>query len=68
MLVTSEGVAHSYDGGISNMKTVEQVKKAFHESRIVGEKLLSQGKITWEDFAFTMIGFELSLKAMGEDL
>lgn len=50
------------------MKTVEQVKKAFREARITDEKLLNAGKITWEDFAFTMIGFELSLKTMGEDL
>jgi len=50
------------------METVEQVKKAFHEARIVGEQLLSQGKITWDEFVFTMVGFELQLKEMGVDL
>ncbi len=29
------------------MNNVESVKKAFHESRITGEQLLSKGKITW---------------------
>ncbi len=50
------------------MTTVEQVKKAFRESRIAGEQLLSQGKITWNDYAATMIGYELILREMGEEL
>ncbi len=50
------------------MTTVEQVKKAFHEARIAGEKLLSQGKITWEEYAFTMVGYELTLQNMGVNL
>ena len=62
------GVAHSYIGGISSMTTVEQVKKAFHEARIVGEKMLSQGKITWDEYAATMVGYELILKDMGVNL
>ncbi len=50
------------------MDTIEKVKKAFHEARIVGEKLLSQGKITWDEYAATMVGFELILKEMGVEL
>ncbi len=50
------------------MNNVESVKKAFHEARIAGEKLLSQGKITWDEYAFSMIGYELTLKAMGVNL
>jgi len=50
------------------METVEQVKKAFREARIAGEKLLSAGKITWEQFSFTMLGYEARLKAMGVNL
>ena len=46
------------------MTTVEQIKKAFREARIAGEKLLSQGKITWDEYAAMMIGFELTLKEM----
>lgn len=50
------------------MNTIEQVIKAFREARIVGEKLLSQGKISWDEYAATMVGFELILKEMGVDL
>ncbi len=50
------------------MNNVEQVKKAFHESRIVGEQLLSQSKISWDEYAATMVGFELTLKEMGVSL
>lgn len=50
------------------MNNVESVKKAFCEARIVGEHLLSQEKITWEDYAATMIGYELILKEMGVSL
>ncbi len=50
------------------MRTVGQVKKAFHEARIEGEQLLSQGKITWDEYAAMMIGFELTLKEMGVNL
>ncbi len=50
------------------MTTVEQVKKAFREARIAGEQLLSQRKITWDEYAATMVGFELILKEMGVDL
>ncbi len=50
------------------MTTVEHVKKAFHEARIVGEQMLSQGKITWDEYAATMVGYELILKNMGVNL
>ncbi len=50
------------------MTTVEQIKKAFREARIAGEQLLRQGKITWDEYAATMIGFELTLKEMGVSL
>jgi len=47
------------------METVEQIQKAFREARIAREKLLSQGKITWEQFSFTMLGYETQLKSKG---
>jgi len=50
------------------MTDKQEVIKAFRKARIDGEYLLSQGKITWDEYAFSMIGFERSLKAMGEDL
>ncbi len=50
------------------MENVEQIKKAFREARITGEQLLNAGKITWVDFAATMVGFELTLKEMGVSL
>lgn len=50
------------------MDNIQQVRKAFREARIVGEKLLSAGKITWDEFVFTMVGYELILREMGEDL
>jgi len=50
------------------MTNKTEIIKAFREARIVGEKLLSQGKISWDQFQFSMLGFELSLKEMGEDL
>ncbi len=65
MLEAPRGVAHSCDGGISDMETIEDIQKAFHEAVIKGEKLLSQGKITWDDYAFVMLGFEAKLQNMG---
>ncbi len=59
------GVAHSWSRGISKMNNVESVKKAFHEARITGEKLLSQGKITWDEFAAEMLNYETKLRSMG---
>jgi hypothetical protein len=59
------GVAHSCDGGISDMETIKDVQKAFHKAVIEGEKLLRQGKITWDDFADEMRDFEAELRSMG---
>lgn len=59
------GVARSCLGGISNMETIKDVQKAFHKAVIAGEKLLSQGKITWDDFADEMRGYEAQLRSMG---
>lgn len=50
------------------METVKEIQKAFREARVIGEKLLSLGKITWDEYAFTMAGYELTLKEMGVDL
>ncbi len=47
------------------MESIKEIEKAFREARITGEKLLSAGKITWEQFAFTMLGYEAQLKAKG---
>jgi len=47
------------------MTTVEQIKKAFREARIVGEKKLSRGEITWDEYVFVMLGFEAKLRSMG---
>lgn len=50
------------------MENIAQIRKAFREARIAGEQLLSQEKITWDEFAFAMAGYELVLREMGEDL
>ncbi len=50
------------------MENRNDVIKAFREARIVGEQLLSQGKIAWEDFCFVMVGYELQLAAIGVNL
>jgi hypothetical protein len=65
VLETPRGVAHSYYGGISDMETIKDVQKAFHEAVIEGEKKLSQGKITWDEYAFVCLGFEAKLRSMG---
>ncbi len=62
---TPRGVARSYIGGISNMETIKDVQKAFHKAVIAGEKLLSQGKIAWDDFADEMREYEAELRSMG---
>ncbi len=49
-----------------DMESVKDVSKAFRQARIVGEKLLEQGKINWESYAAMMIGFEEKLKSLGE--
>jgi hypothetical protein len=48
------------------MESVKDISNAFREARIAGEKLLEQGKITWERYAIVMIGFEEKLKSMGK--
>ncbi len=50
------------------METIKDVQKAFHEAVIVGEQKLSQGKIAWDQYAFTMVGFEAKLQSMGVNL
>jgi hypothetical protein len=47
------------------MESVKDVKKAFHEASIAGEKKLSRGEITWDEFAFVMLGFEAKLRSRG---
>ena len=62
------GVAHSCLGGISNMETIKDVQKAFHKAVIAGEKKLSRGEITWDEYVFVMLGFEARLRSMGVQL
>jgi hypothetical protein len=50
------------------MTTVESVIKAFRESRIAGEQKLSRWEISWEQYAATMVSFELQLQSMGVQL
>jgi len=47
------------------MTNVESEIKAFRESRIAGEKKLSQGKITWDEFSADMLNHEANLRSMG---
>jgi hypothetical protein len=67
-IAVPRGVAHSCFGGISNMETIKDVQKAFHKAVIAGEHKLSQGKITWDEYAFIMLGFEAKLRSMGVNL
>lgn len=53
------------DSEVLNMESVKDILNAFRQARIVGEKLLEQGRITWEGYAIVMIGFEEKLKSMG---
>ncbi len=46
----------------------DKVIEAFRKARKTGEKLLCQGKIPWEEYAATMVGYELIQKEMGEHL
>jgi hypothetical protein len=50
------------------MDSVEDLKKAFKQARIVGEEFLRKGKTTWDSFAAVMIGFEQKLKNMGQEI
>ncbi len=49
------------------MESVEYLKKAFKQARIVGEEFLRKGKMTWDSFAAMVIGFEQKLKNMGQE-
>jgi len=51
-----------------NMNKIEQVINAFRKARLEGEELLRQERISWEDYAFVMLGFEAELRALEEDL
>lgn len=46
----------------------QEIIKAFHKARVDGEKLLSENKISWEDYVFTMLGFEAELRRAGVHL
>ncbi len=48
------------------MESVEDISKAFRQARIVAEKLLEKGRITWEGYSVVMIGFEEKLKSLGQ--
>ena len=48
------------------MESVKDISNAFRKARIAGEKLLEQGRITWESYAAVMIGFEEMLKDKGQ--
>ena len=61
------GFGHSrVQRGIENMESVTDVINAFRKARIVGWKLLEEGRITWEGYIAVLIGFEEKLKIMGE--
>jgi hypothetical protein len=47
------------------METIKDVQKAFHKAVIEGEHKLSQGKITWDEFAADMLNREAKLRSMG---
>jgi hypothetical protein len=57
----------TFNEKVNEMENKNEVIKAFRKARIVGEHLLSTGKISWEQFEFTMLGFELQLRGMGVD-
>ncbi len=48
------------------MESAKDISKAFRQARIVGERLLEQGKISWENYAAVIIDFEETLKGMGQ--
>jgi hypothetical protein len=50
------------------MKDKTEITKAFRQARIVCEQLLSNGKITWDDYAFKMLGYEQALRELGVNL
>jgi hypothetical protein len=48
-------------------RDIRNSRIAFRESRIVGEGLLVEGKISWEAFSLFMIAFEDKLRQLGDD-
>jgi hypothetical protein len=50
------------------METIKDLQKAFREARIAGEQKLSRREITWDEYAFSMVSYELQLREMGVDL
>jgi hypothetical protein len=48
-------------------REIENTIASFRRARIEGEQLLQQGRISWEDFAFVMVGFEEQIRNMGGD-
>lgn len=46
-------------------RKIERTINSFRKSRIDGEKLLEEGRISWEDFCEIMRGYETDLTALG---
>lgn len=66
-IAVPRGVAHPCMEDKQTMTTVQEVQKAFHEAVNSGMKLLQDDKITWTQYAFMCVGFELHLREMGAD-
>jgi len=49
-------------------REIENVTAAFGKARKEGEKMLQDGRITWDDFVFVMIGFEDQLRQLGKSV
>ena len=49
-------------------REIENTTKAFRKARGEGEQMVIQGRITWDDYAFVMLGFEAELRQLGVDL
>ena len=47
---------------------IDHITKAFHDVLVIGEQLLNDKIITWEQYAYTMRGFEIKLEQMGVEL
>jgi hypothetical protein len=56
------------DTEVLNMESIKDILNAFRQARIVSEKLLEQGRITWEGYDAVMIGFEEKLRSMGQGI
>ncbi len=46
----------------------ENITASFRKARIEGEAMLQDGRITWADFQFCMLGYELQLQELGVNL